>query len=156
MFIGVVTFVRLVYLNREDARWLQGMNRIRHAYVEASPAIERHLVTSPYDDDRGLYRTYAADPPATQHLHALFTTPGMVSVINAVIAAVIAGIAAQAVERVSGLPAVLSVVAFAGAFLAQWRYQVRVLAGGTGLAPEFPHPGESQSQRSDQSHPQRR
>lgn len=75
LFIGVVTFVRLVYLNREDARWLQGMNRIRHAYIEASPAIERHLVTSPYDDDRGLYRTYAAVPPATQHLHALFTTP---------------------------------------------------------------------------------
>jgi hypothetical protein len=48
LFIGVVTFVRLVYLNREDARWLQ-----------------------------------------------------------------------------------------------------RVLAGGTGLAPEFPHPDESQSQPSD-------
>jgi hypothetical protein len=156
LFIGVVTFVRLVYLNREDARWLQGMNRIRHAYVEASPAIERHLVTSPYDDDRGLYRTYAADPPATQHLHAIFTTPGMVSVINAVITAVIVGISAQAVDLVSALPAVLSVVAFAGAFVAQWRYQVRVLAGGTGLAPEFPHPGQSQSQPSDQSHPQRR
>jgi hypothetical protein len=156
LFIGVVTFVRLVYLNREDARWLQGMNRIRHAYVEASPAIERHLVTSPYGDERGLYRTYAADPPATQHLHALFTTPGMVSVINAVIAAVIVGIAAQAVDLVSALPAVLSVVAFAGAFVAHWRYQVRVLAGGTGLAPEFPHPSQSQSQPSDQSDPQRR
>jgi hypothetical protein len=54
------------------------------------------------------------------------------------------------------LPAVVSVVAFAGAFAAQWRYQIRVLARGTGLAPEFPHPGESQSLPSDQSHPQRR
>jgi hypothetical protein len=156
LFIGVVTFVRLVYLNREDARWLQGMNRIRHAYVEASPAIERHLVTSPYDDDRGLYRTYAADPPATQHLHALFTTPGMVSVINAVIAAVIAGIAAQASNLGAALTAVISVAAFFGAFVSQWRYQIRVLAGGTGFAPEFPHPGESSSRPSDQSHPQRR
>lgn len=156
LFIGVVTFVRLVYLNREDARWLQGMNRIRHAYVEASPAIERHLVTSPYDDDRGLYRTYAADPPATQHLHALFTTPGMVSVINAVIAAAIVGIAAQLLNLGAALPALISVAAFAGAFAAQWRYQIRVLAGGTGLAPEFPHPDESQSRLSDQPQPQRR
>jgi hypothetical protein len=156
LFIGVVTFVRLVYLNREDARWLQGMNRIRHAYVEASPAIERHLVTSPYDDDPGLYRTYAADPPATQHLHALFTTPGMVSVINAVIAAVIVGIAAQLLNLGTALPALISVAAFAGAFAAQWRYQIRVLAGGTGLAPEFPHPDESPSQPSDQPQPQRR
>jgi hypothetical protein len=132
------------------------MNRIRHAYVEASPAIERHLVTSPYDDDRGLYRTYAADPPATQHIHALFTTPGMVSVINAVIAAVIVGIAAQALNLGTALPAVLSVAAFAGAFAVQWRYQIRVLAGGTGLAPEFPHPGQSQSRPNHQPHPQRR
>jgi hypothetical protein len=113
-------------------------------------------VTSPYDDDRGLYRTYAADPPATQHLHALFTTPGMVSVINAVIAAVIAGTAAQGLDLGTALPPALAVVAFAGAFAAQWRHQTRVLAGGTGLAPEFPHPGESQSRPSDQSHPQRR
>lgn len=156
LFIGVVTFVRLVYLNREDARWLQGMNRIRHAYVEASPAIERHLVTSPYDDARGLYRTYAADLPATQNLHALFTTPGMVSVINAVIAAVIVGIAAQPLNLETAQSALISVAAFAGAFAAQWRYQIRVLAGGTGLAAAFPHPDESQSQPSDPPQPQRR
>jgi len=156
LFIGVVTFVRLVYLNREDARWLQGMNRIRHAYVEASPAIERHLVTSPYDDDSGLYRTYAAEKPATQHLHAIFTTPGMVSVINAVIAAVIVGIAVQALNLGTALPALISIAAFMGAFVAQWRYQIRVLAGGTGLPAEFPHPDESQSQFSDQPQPQRR
>jgi hypothetical protein len=155
LFIGVVTFVRLVYLNREDARWLQGMNRIRHAYVEASPAIKRHLVTSPYDDDRGLYRTYAAEVPATQHLHALFTTPGMVSVINAVIAAVIVGIAAQLLTLGTALPALVSVAAFAGAFVAHWRYQIRVLAAGTGLAPEFPHPAQPRSRSSARTTAQR-
>jgi hypothetical protein len=138
--VGVVTFVRLVYLNREDARWLQGMNRIRHAYVETSPAIERHLVTSPYDDARGLHRSYAAEPPAGQHLHALFTTPGMVSVINAVIGAAIAGIGSQALGSTSLPAAAISVGAFTGLFVAQWRYQAAVLTRGSGLAPEFPHP----------------
>jgi hypothetical protein len=153
LFIGVVTFVRLVYLNREDARWLQGMNRIRHAYVEASPAIERHLVTSPYDDDRGLYQTYAADPPATQDLHALFTTPGMVSVINAVVAAAVSGIAAQALNLAPVPPAAVAVAAFVASFIAHWRYQARVLAAGTGLAPKFPHPGPSPTAFDDQPQP---
>ena len=150
LFIGVVTFVRLVYLNREDARWLQGMNRIRHAYVEASPAIERHLVTSPYDDARGIYRTYGAEPPRTQDLHALFTTPGMVSVINAVVGAAMVGIAAQAAGLPGVLPAALSVAAFLIAFVAHWRYQAGVLAGGTGLAPAFPHPETNPSDVDDQ------
>lgn len=143
LFIGAVTFVRLVYLNREDARWLQGMNRIRHAYVATSPAIERHLVTSPYDDDRGLYRTYGADPPVTQDLHALFTTPGMVSVINAVVAGAVAGIATHALNLGNMVAAAVAVAAFAGSLLAHWRYQTRILAAGTGLAPEFPDPRSS-------------
>ena len=152
LFIGVVTFVRLVYLNREDARWLQGMNRIRHAYVETSPAIERHLVTSPYDDARGLYRSYAADPPAGQHLHALFTTPGMVSVINAVVGAAIAGIASQALGLATVFAGTIAVAGFIAPFVAQWRYQVRVLARGSGLMPEFPHP--EASSRPMRGHPQ--
>ena len=143
LFIGIVTFVRLVYLNREDARWLQGMNRIRHAYVEASPAVERHLVTSPYDDARGLYRSYAADPPAGQRLHALFTTPGMVSVINAVVGAAIAGIASQALGLATVFAGAIAVAGFIALFVAQWRYQTRVLAMGSGLTPEFPHPEAS-------------
>jgi hypothetical protein len=153
LFVGVVTFVRLVYLNREDARWLQGMNRIRHAYIEASPAIERHLVTSPYDDDPGLYQTYAADPPATQDLHALFTTPGMVSVINAVVGAAVAGIAAQALSLASMPIVAIALAAFAGSFIAHWRYQARVLAAGTGLPPQFPHPGTPSTSFVDQPQP---
>lgn len=54
----------------------------------------------------------------------------------------------------TALAALISVAAHAAAFVA-WRYQIRVLAGGTGLAPEFPHPDESQSQPSDQPPPQR-
>ena len=155
LFIGVVTFVRLVYLNREDARWLQGMNRIRHAYVEASPAIERHLVTSQYDDDRGIHHSYAAEPPRTQDLHALFTTPGMVSVINAVVAAALVGIGSGAFGVPGPIAAALSVATFLGAFIAQSRYQTAVLSGGTGLAPEFPHPDAGISQAEEPLNPKR-
>ena len=62
-----------------------------------------------------------------------------VSVIDAVIGAAIAKIASQALNLASVPVAAISIAAFLGSFVAHWRYQTRVLAEGTGLAPEFPH-----------------
>lgn len=140
LFIGVVTFVRLVFLNLEDARWLQGMNRIRRAYVEASPGVGRYLVTSSRDDSRGLHESYAAQAPASPQIHAFFTTPGMVAVINAVVGAALAGIVAVSVVPSAMTSVGAAVAAFAVVMGGQWRFQLRVLARGSGLPPAFPHP----------------
>jgi hypothetical protein len=40
-FIGFGTYVRLVQANLEDARWVSGMNRLRHAYLEIAPELDR-------------------------------------------------------------------------------------------------------------------
>ena len=53
-FLGVSTFARLGQINYEDAVWIQGMNRIRHAYLELAPELEPYFVTSPYDDEEGM------------------------------------------------------------------------------------------------------
>jgi len=45
-FLGVATMVRLGQVNWEDARWVQGMNRIRHAYLDAAPELEPYFVTT--------------------------------------------------------------------------------------------------------------
>ena len=37
----------------ERDRWVQGMNRIRNAYLELAPELEPYFVTSKYDDDAG-------------------------------------------------------------------------------------------------------
>src|SRR6202008_3749073 len=52
-FVGVATVQRLLMLNREDYRWVIGMNRIRHAYLELYPELEPNFITSPHDDMRG-------------------------------------------------------------------------------------------------------
>ena len=39
-FLGFVTIVRLAQVNLENARWVQGMNRIRNAYLQLSPELE--------------------------------------------------------------------------------------------------------------------
>ena len=49
-FLGLATVARLGQINLEDARWMQGMNRIRHAYLELSPELEPYFVSSPYDE----------------------------------------------------------------------------------------------------------
>src|ERR1041385_9252107 len=38
-FLGVVTVARLRQINYEDAVWTQGMNRLRHAYLERAPEL---------------------------------------------------------------------------------------------------------------------
>ena len=54
-------------------------------------------------------------------------------------AAALDGGASQALTLTCVPLAVISIAAYLGSFVAHWRYQRRVLAEGTGLAPEFPH-----------------
>jgi hypothetical protein len=92
-FLGLVTIVRLSQVNAEDALWVQGMNRIRHAYLELVPELEPYFVTSRYDDDAGILQTAVAmrrRPPPTQ---AFVAVPGVVAVIDSVVAGAAAGIA---------------------------------------------------------------
>lgn len=93
-FLGVVTMVRLAQVAWEDARWVQGMNRIRNAYLDMAPELEPYFVTSRYDDDIGVLQSSVAmraQPPPTQVFLAI---PGVVAVIDSVVAGGIAGIAA--------------------------------------------------------------
>src|SRR3979490_889564 len=48
LFSGVATVARLMALNRDDYRWVIGMNRLRSAYLELHPELEPHFVASPY------------------------------------------------------------------------------------------------------------
>jgi hypothetical protein len=44
LFIGLATFRRSVEINYEDARWIEGMRRLRSAYVEIVPAVRPFLL----------------------------------------------------------------------------------------------------------------
>jgi hypothetical protein len=111
-FLGIVTVVRLSQVNWEDARWTQGMNRIRHAYLELSPELEPYFVTSKYDDDLGILQSSVAMsewPPPTQ---AFVAAPGVVSVISSVVAGAAAGIAAIGLDLGTAVALVLGSVFF--------------------------------------------
>jgi hypothetical protein len=93
LFVGVATVARLMMLNRDDYRWVVGMNRLRRAYLDLHPELEPNFITSPYDDLPGALQTLGIDVTGTQRLgsffHGMQTLPGMLSVIVAAVAGAI-------------------------------------------------------------------
>jgi hypothetical protein len=145
MFAGVATIARLMQLNRDDYRWVVGMNRLRHGYLKLRPELEANFITSPYDDLPGALRTLGVDVTrssgAGSMLHVFQTLPGMLSVIVAAVAGALGALAGVAV----GLPVVGVVLAAAVTFgvaallMGLWgRRSFR--SGDPSLEPHFPSP----------------
>ena len=61
IMIGTLTQIRVVNASNEDLAHVIGMNRLRAAYLELDPDIERYLVTSAHDDGRAHARANRAD-----------------------------------------------------------------------------------------------
>ena len=83
--LGWATIVRLSQVNRENARWVQGMNRIRNAYLQLAPELEPFFVTSRYDDDAGVLESTIASVGSTPRYQPFVSAPGVVAVINSVV-----------------------------------------------------------------------
>ena len=140
-FLGWATIVRLSQVNRENARWVQGMNRIRNAYLQLAPELEPYFVTSRYDDDAGVLESTIADVGPIHRYQVFVSAPGVVAVINSVVAGVVAGVAAMALD----LGTAWSLVAGGVLFLASIGFFViwargRVGRFLSGSAPLFPTP----------------
>jgi hypothetical protein len=102
LFAGLITISRLTVLNGDDFRWVIGMNRLRHAYVDLHPELEQYFITSPYDDLPGALQTLGIDITAGRRLGSIFhvtqTLPGMLTVIVAAVAGAIGALAALAIS----------------------------------------------------------
>jgi hypothetical protein len=126
-FTGVATIARLMALNRDDFRWVIGMNRIRNAYLQVHPELEPHFMTSPYDDLPGALQTLGIDIEGASRLgsigHGMVTLPGMLMMIVAAVGGAIAALAAVGI----GLPPLGVLLVGAAAFLV-----VAVLMGISG------------------------
>lgn len=143
LFIGLATLGRVMDASAEDIRCIQGMNRLRHAYLEMVPGLEPYFVTSRYDDMAGAISAYGAASPSTLAgtLHGLTTTSGMVCVICAAVAAALAGVL---LLLATDEPAVAAVGAFATLLVGVAlgiATMVRVFGSGRrAIEPIFPTP----------------
>ncbi len=94
LFVGVATFLRLVAINHEDVRWVVGMNLLRRAYLDAAPELRDYFVSGSHDDEAGVMATYGATPGPGSFAHEFVTTPGMLAVVDGVIAGILVSIVA--------------------------------------------------------------
>jgi hypothetical protein len=138
LFAGVGTFRRLIEINREDVRWVVGMNRLRHAYLEAAPELRPYFVTGWTDDESGIMTTFGARPGPGSFVHELVTTPGLIAIVDGVLAGVLAGILGLQL----GVGTAISIVLAVGAGvvtigLLAW-VQYRLVVRPRGLEPSFP------------------
>jgi hypothetical protein len=89
LFVGLATLGRISSASSEEFRAQQGMNRLRHAYLEMVPTLTPYFSTSRHDDMQSVLEIYGASPeqpgPLGFFIHGLTTTPGMIATITAAV-----------------------------------------------------------------------
>ncbi|HUQ44330.1 MAG TPA: MoaD/ThiS family protein [Candidatus Limnocylindria bacterium] len=146
LFVGLATLGRVAGASNEDLRYLQGMNRIRHAYLEMVPSVEDYFITSGYDDIDSVTAFYG--PAGAGQLrgivHGLTTMGGMLGVICAALTAVLTAIVVLLLTHDPGVAALVALVAFAIAFVVITAAIVRaVVVFQKGFGATFPRPTAS-------------
>lgn len=131
LVMGGATYVRLVEINNEDARWVAGMNRLRHAYIEMEPELEPYFTSGWTDDTTGIERTYGIVEHGSGFFHGFITTPATIGFVNAIVAAVLAAIAvveAWNLTMASVIPVVCGAAVFVAAIAVQLAFNIRSAA----------------------------
>lgn len=143
LFIGVTTLIRLSASNYHDAMCVVGMNRIRAAYLELAPDLERYFVMSAHDDIRGIGITMAARLGGDKIplVYMLAAAPMVVSVLNSVIAGTIAAIAALRMGAATSTALIIGATGFCVAIALQvWYGRGNIAKAQAGYRPLFPSP----------------
>ena len=144
LFVGLATLGRISGASAEDIRYLQGMNRIRHAYLEMVPGLERYFITTGYDDLESVVSFYGptvARDSIGGILHGMTTTPGMLGAICAAVAGGLAGILTVLATRDPLLAGVVALMVLVITFtvIAAWGFRA-VAAFDASLEARFPRP----------------
>jgi hypothetical protein len=97
VMIGSLTQIRVVNASNEDLAHVIGMNRLRAAYLELDPDIERYPVTSAHDDGCGIWQTYnyLMAPNPTQ---PLASSVAFILLVNSGLSGVFAALVAVALD----------------------------------------------------------
>jgi hypothetical protein len=143
-FLGVVTHGRLLQVNAEWRLYGQGMNRIRHYFLELAPEMERYFVLPATDDPWVTLAAIGVQTGGNPWWQALLTAGSMIVVVNSVLAGVVAGLVWRSVAGPSG-PLPLALAAAVG-FLLAWSARASMGSGRSAASwrpprwPSLPDP----------------
>jgi hypothetical protein len=117
-FLGVVTHGRVLQVNAEWRLYGQGMNRIRHYFLEVAPQMEPYFVLPASDDPLVTLAAVGIRTGGNPWWQALLTAGAIIVVVNSVLAGVFTGLLWRSVAGSSGPvpPALAAAVGFRSAW----------------------------------------
>ena len=148
LVLGTLTGVRVHNASREDAAIIMGMNRLRAAYVMLDPGIAEYLVTSQYDDQAGLMKTYTMGMRRSAASHVLGSTSMFINIVNAIVAGTLGALIAHAAASDPMITSLAGLAAGVG-YLAMIFEVARRSFALMPLEPRFPTPGVEGSPRNE-------
>jgi len=144
LFVGLASIGRINAATNEDIRYLQGMNRLRHAYLEMVPELDQYFITSGFDDYRSVTSFYGQAPLDSfgAILHGFTTAAAMVAVICSAVAGALAAvilILATHDPRVAAIGGGVTFIVFGTMSFVVAGRQIRAFLAS--LDVRFPRPG---------------
>jgi hypothetical protein len=142
LLVGTLTLLRVQNGSEEDHAYVIGMNRLRAAYAELDPGIDRYFVTSAHDDPQGIGQTYTYFPHSAWHVQLVASSWMFILVVDTVVASVLGGLVANAADAPGAAIAISSAVAGACYFAGWiWYFNRRTTAWERQYEALFPHFG---------------
>ena len=137
VFLGTVTFVRVVETGIEDAIYAQAINRIRHYYLELAGEDARYFVLGGHDDMQGGLANMGLSPSPWR---PFFSIASVIALINSMVVGALAGIALdifapRAIALIAG--GLLAVAALTVHYRVGYGRFLRAMENFT---PQFPSP----------------
>jgi hypothetical protein len=121
LFLGLVTFERVLQSAIEDIVCGRGINRIRHFYVELAPQVKDYFILSIHDDEAGVHGNMGMQMSWWQ---LFLTTAGMIAVIDSLLAGAFTALLLYQLFGSPLLPCLsIAIVIFLVVVVAHQRYQ---------------------------------
>ncbi len=120
LFMGLITFERVLQSGIADIMYARGINRIRHLYLEYAPQVQPYFILSAHDD-RG--ETMHHESMHTSWWQVFLSTAGMIAVINSVLVGSFVGVLLVLFNLPLWISTSAGVVAFLVSLVIQQRYQ---------------------------------
>lgn len=130
LFIGYASLGRIASASSEDIRFLQAMNRIRHAYVEIAPAVEPYFMSGHHDDPTTVLQVYGPveSSRANSLIHGFTTAPGMIGTINTAVGGALVAVLTMLATHDPRLAGIAGLGAFVVMFAVLMVLQIRMIS----------------------------
>lgn len=144
LFLGIVTFDRVLQTALEEWIYCCEINRIRHYYTEIAPEMKRYFIESTHDDAPGALQAIGIKPDTWQYF---LTGSGMVGVINSILIGVFTGLICKfGFAAHLYVCAAIGIVFFSLSVFLHYRRQISCFTKvGTRLKMLFPREPENKS-----------